>query len=141
MGTRRLAQCLHAVLSIPSLWVLPHHPLIGGRNMRNLARAAIAVAVVAFSGCYHATGETGRPESGQKIVRPWAHGFVGGLVPPETVETASQCPNGVARVETYHSILNQLAQFLTFGIYSPMTIEVTCASGGTAGTSGTTIPV
>jgi hypothetical protein len=109
--------------------------------MRNLARAAIAVAVVAFSGCYHATVETGRPESGQKILRPWAHGFVGGLVPPETVETASQCPNGVARVETYHTFLNMLAQWLTFGIYSPMTIEVTCASGGTAMAPDATIEV
>ncbi|MEJ2186069.1 MAG: hypothetical protein P8Z36_09045 [Gemmatimonadota bacterium] len=64
---------------------------------------------------------------------PWATSFVAGLVPNETVETASKCPNGVARVETYHSFLNMLATVVTWNIYSPMTIEVTCAAGGMSG--------
>jgi hypothetical protein len=55
------------------------------------------------------------------------------LVPPSVVETASQCPNGVARVETQHSFLNGLAAALTFSIYTPMTITVQCASAGGAG--------
>jgi hypothetical protein len=109
--------------------------------MRYLARTALVLAALAFTGCYHATIETGRPESGQRIERPWANGFVFGLVPPPTVETATTCPNGVARVETYHSVLNMLAQWITFGIYTPMTIEVTCASGGTALAPSNAIPV
>jgi hypothetical protein len=109
--------------------------------MRTLASAALVVAVMASAGCYHATIETGRPESGQRIELPWATGFIGGLVPPQTVETAQRCPNGVARVETYHSFLNMLATWLTFSIYSPMTIEVTCASGGTAAAPAATVPV
>jgi hypothetical protein len=80
------------------------------------------------AGCYHATITTGRPASGQTIEVPWAHGFVYGLVPPATVEAASRCPNGVAQVETQHSFLNMLAQFLTFGLYTPMTITVQCAA-------------
>jgi Bor protein len=52
-----------------------------------------------------------------------------GLVPPSTVETAAKCPNGVAKVETQLSFLNQLVSVLTLSIYTPMTIEVTCASG------------
>lgn len=35
----------------------------------------------------------------------------------------------MARVETRLSFLNQLASFITWGIYTPMSIEVTCASG------------
>jgi hypothetical protein len=49
-------------------------------------------------------------------------------VPPATVETASRCPNGVARVTTQLSFLNMLANVVTFGIYSPMTITVQCAA-------------
>lgn len=76
---------------------------------------------------------SGQP-SGQVVEESWAHGFVYGLVPPSTVEVAQQCPNGVARVETQLSFLNQLASFLTFGIYTPMEISVQCAAGAVAQT-------
>ena len=80
-----------------------------------------------LAGCYHAVVETGRPPSGQVVEKEWAHSFIGGLIPPSVVETASQCPNGVARVETEHSLLNMLAAGLTGGLYSPITIKVACA--------------
>ncbi|HEY0022487.1 MAG TPA: Bor family protein [Longimicrobium sp.] len=86
---------------------------------------------VAAAGCYHASIDTGLTPNGVVVENEWAHSFIGGLVPPSTVETAAQCPNGVARVETQHSFLNLLANFLTGGIYSPMTITVQCA-GATA---------
>ena len=92
---------------------------------------ALLVAVVVLSGCYHATIETGLPPGTQRLEKPWASSWVYGLVPPETVETASRCPNGVARVETQHSFLNGLVGALTFGIYTPMTIVVTCAGPDT----------
>ncbi|MGD2068877.1 MAG: Bor family protein [Gemmatimonadota bacterium] len=96
-----------------------------------MKRMLAVLAVVLFSsGCYHATIVTGQPEGTQTISNAWASGFIAGLIPPSTVETASQCPNGVARVETQHSFLNLLVQGLTFSIYAPMTIEVTCAAGG-----------
>ncbi len=95
------------------------------------ARSLLALfALVAATGCYHATIETGRPLSPQTVEKPWAHGFIGGLVPPTTVETASKCPNGVARVETKHSFPNMLASFLTGGIYTPISIKATCAATG-----------
>jgi hypothetical protein len=55
--------------------------------------------------------------------------FAWGLIPPPVVETAQRCPDGVARVETWHSFLNQVANALTGGIISPMSIRVTCAAG------------
>jgi hypothetical protein len=91
---------------------------------------AVALVALALTGCYHATIDTGLAPSGETISVPWAHGFVYGLVPPSTVDAAEECPNGVAQVETQLSFLNQLANLLTFGIYSPMTIEVQCAAGG-----------
>lgn len=95
--------------------------------MRKLA--FLAVVLVAFSGCYHATVETGLAPGNQTLERRWAHGWIAGLVPPSTVETMERCPDGVARVETKLSFLNQLVGALTLSIYTPMSIVVTCAAG------------
>src|SRR5687768_1658133 len=97
-----------------------------------IRRAAAVVAAFALTGCYHAVIQTGRPESTDVISIKWANGFIFGLVPPPIVETASRCTNGVAKVETQHSFLNMLAQFVTFSLYTPMQIDVTCAARGTA---------
>lgn len=89
---------------------------------------------VAFllAGCYHATIETGLPPSPQTLENHWASGWIYGLVPPKTIETMQRCPNGVARVETQLSFANQVVNFITFGIYTPMDIVVTCAAKPTA---------
>lgn len=94
--------------------------------------ALLALVALLSTGCYHAVVETGRPASSTTIDKAWAHGFLWGLVPPSTVETAQKCPTGVAKVETQMSFLNMFANFLTSGLYSPMQITVTCAQGGTA---------
>ena len=97
-----------------------------------IRRAAAVVAAFALTGCYHAVIQTGRPESSDVISIKWANSFVYGLVPPPVLETASRCTNGVARVETQHSFLNGLVGVITFGIYTPMQLDVTCAARGTA---------
>ena len=96
-----------------------------------ISRAAAIVAVITLTGCLHAVVQTGRPESQDVISIKWANGFLWGLRPPLIVETASRCTNGVAKVETQHSFLNGLATVLTLGIYTPMQIDVTCASRST----------
>lgn len=99
------------------------------------SRAALVAAAVIASGCYHAIIETGRPASGQVIQRPWANSFIYGLVPPPVWEAGTSCPNGVSKVETLHSFLNSLVGSLTLGIYTPMTLMITCASGGSSDAS------
>jgi hypothetical protein len=100
-------------------------------------RASLLAAAIALSGCYHATIETGLTPSTQVLERSFASSWIYGLVPPKTVETASRCPDGVARVETQHTFVNQLVGFLTLGIYTPMYIRVTCAqaAGASSGAS------
>jgi hypothetical protein len=98
--------------------------------MKRVSAVAVLFLVVALAGCYHAIIDTGRAPSGQTIDQPWAMSFVGGLIPPPVVETMSQCPDGVARVETQHSILNVIVGGITGGIITPMHITVHCASGG-----------
>lgn len=88
------------------------------------------VLLLGMSACYHATVETGLSPSPQTLENKWASGWIYGLVPPSTVETMERCPNGVARVETQLSFANQLVNFLTLGIYTPMEIVVTCAAPG-----------
>lgn len=88
----------------------------------------LCAALLCTAGCYHATIETGLAPSNEVIEKDFASGWIYGLVPPSTVETQSKCPNGVSKVETQLSFVNQLVAFLTLDIYTPMDIKVTCAA-------------
>lgn len=107
--------------------------------MRAVRVVSALILAVTFSACYHATIDTGLTPSGQTVSKAWAHGFLYGLVPPSVVETVSKCPHGVAKVETQMSFVNQLAYFLTAGIYSPMQIDVQCAGPRNASLTPTVI--
>ncbi len=105
--------------------------------MNRLLRLSVAGLLVCAAACYHATIETGLTPSTVVIEKSWASVWLWGLVPPSTVETASKCPHGVAKVETQLSFLNQLVDALTLGIYTPMAIKVTCAQSDHASVSPT----
>lgn len=100
--------------------------------MEYLLRLCLVASIVLLTGCYHARVTTGEEPSNQVIDEPFASSWVYGLVPPDPVDAAEECDNGVAIVETQLSFVNQLVGFVTFGIYTPMHITVTCATGGTA---------
>jgi len=89
--------------------------------------------MLVLSGCYAATVDTGRPPSSTVIKKTFAASWIYGLIPPKTIETAATCPNGVSRVETQHSFVNQVVGMLTLGIYTPIQIVVTCASATETG--------
>jgi Bor protein len=91
-------------------------------------RSVRVALLILLAGCYHATVETGATPSTVVIDKSFASAWIYGLVPPSTVSTAEKCPNGVAKVETQHTFVNQLVGFLTLGIYTPMQIRVTCAA-------------
>ena len=90
-------------------------------------KIAIVASAVVLSGCYHATVRTGINAGPERIHQSMAPGWVYGLVPPSTVDAEEHCGDrGVAIVETQHSFVNQLVGALTLGIFTPMTITVTC---------------
>jgi hypothetical protein len=95
--------------------------------MKSLRVLFLIACALAMTGCYAARIETGRTAGTKVIEKKWASSWIYGLVPPSTISAATECPNGVARVETQLSFLNQLVSALTFGIYTPMQIVVTCA--------------
>lgn len=92
-----------------------------------MKRLVLGFAIVLSAGCYHATIDTGLTPSGATVEKSFAHGWLYGLVPPSTVETAAKCPKGAAKVETQLSLPNLLVGAVTWGIYTPMEVKVTCA--------------
>lgn len=90
----------------------------------------LIILAVSMSGCYHAQVTTGLEASSEVYQNKWATGFIAGLIPPDMVDATEHCSNGVAKVETRHSFLNLVAQAITFSLFSPMEITVTCATGG-----------
>jgi hypothetical protein len=90
--------------------------------------APFLLLLVVMTGCYHAVIDTGAAPGTTVIDKPWANSFIYGLVPPPVLETAAKCPGGVAKVVTEHSFLNEVVGIITFGIYTPMHITVTCAA-------------
>ena len=97
--------------------------------------------MIVLAGCYAASVDTGRPPSAKVIKKSFAASWIHGLIPPKTVETAADCPNGVSRVETQLSFVNHLVGMLTLGIYTPMQIVVTCASATETGMNESEIDI
>lgn len=89
----------------------------------------LVVLIPLMTGCYHAQITTGLEASNEVYQKAWATSLIAGLVPPDMIDATEHCDNGVAKVETRHSFLNLVAQAITFSIYSPMEITVTCAAG------------
>ena len=79
------------------------------------ARTITFVTALTTLACFHATIETGLTPSTKVLEQKFASSWIYGLVPPKTVETASRCPDGVAKVETQLSFLNQVVHLLTLG--------------------------
>ena len=89
--------------------------------------AAVLVMAVALSGCYHTTVNTGVTPGAVAKQKIWAHSWIYGLVPPAQVNATEKCAGkSAAVVEAQMSPANWLVAAFTGGIYTPMTIEITC---------------
>jgi len=96
------------------------------------ATALLALTTVLCAGCYRVTVVTGAPPAPQTIDKPWQNSFVYGLVPPPEIDAKPTCAQGLATVVTERSFLNGLVGALTWSIYTPMHVNVTCAAGPVA---------
>ena len=93
---------------------------------------ALAAATILVAGCYHVTVVTGAPAGTQEVDKPWQNSFVIGIVPPPELNVKDQCPRGVAKVSTERSFRNGLVGAITQNIYTPLHVNVVCASGPVA---------
>jgi len=82
-----------------------------------------------LSACYHQTVQTGLSPGATVVDMPWVQTWIFGLVAPDDIDVRSQCPSGTAMVETERSFLNGLVGAVTIGIYTPVHVRITCASG------------
>lgn len=99
--------------------------------MRHSTLIGVLAALI-LTGCYHQVVRTGAAPGNVVVERPWTATYLFGLVPAGAINTAAQCPTGVAVIETQQTFANGLVGALTLGIYTPQTVRITCAAGTTA---------
>lgn len=62
--------------------------------------------------------------------------FLWGLVGGSEVDLERVCPTGVAQIQSKTGVGDQIFTVLTGGIYSPMSVDVTCSAGGAVAKGG-----
>lgn len=97
-------------------------------RMKYLLPVLLAVSLL-VTGCYQARMTTGKAPSDTVVEKKWASSFIYGLVPAR-VDVSQECSNGIASAERKFSFPNMLVNTLTFGIYLPQSVTVTCAAQG-----------
>ncbi len=88
---------------------------------------AVSLLLV-LPGCYHAIVTTGRPASATVINRAFQPSFIWGLIAPPPLDVSRECASGVAKFETVHTFIEGLVGGITFGIFTPFSTIVTCAT-------------
>lgn len=99
------------------------------RSTTNFFLPAVLATVLLLGGCYQAKITTNKAPGDKVVQKKWASSFLNGLV-PATLDVSDECPNGIASAERNFPFVNGLVSTVTFGIYLPQNIKVTCASGG-----------
>ncbi|MGE0396835.1 MAG: hypothetical protein AB7T06_08970 [Kofleriaceae bacterium] len=62
--------------------------------------------------------------------------FLWGLVGGTEVDLDKVCPAGVSQIQSRTGVGDQIFTVLTGGIYSPMSVDVSCAAGGAVAKGG-----
>jgi hypothetical protein len=81
---------------------------------------AVLFSVISITSAAHAQDSTSS--------KHWATSFVYGIVPATVAEAATQCRDGLAKVRRGQTPVNTLVSIVTLGMFSPITILVTCAT-------------
>ncbi len=100
--------------------------------MNKVARLSVIIAALFSTACFHAVVETGLTPSSHVERRYFRLSFLYGFIAPRPISVAEECVGGVARVETFHTGFEMLLAWATAGIFTPMSIRVTCAASGTS---------
>lgn len=103
-------------------------------KQRSWVRAATAALVcLGLSGCYKATFIRDAKAVRGEEHDQWTTFFLYGLIGTEEVDVKEFCPDGNAAViRTGGNFGTGFVGAITFGIYTPRKVYVTCAKGGEA---------
>ncbi len=96
-----------------------------------IRRRWLSVSLLALSSaaCFHQVVNTGRTPGTTVVEKPFVATWIFGLVAAPEIDVRKECPSGVAIVQTEQSLVNGIVSIITFGIFTPQHVTVTCASG------------
>ena len=94
------------------------------------------ILVLSTVGCFHQVVQTGQAPSPNVVEKNWVSTWLFGLVAATPIDVRSECPSGVATIETEQSFMNGLVGGLTLGIWAPQHVKVTCAASAAGGAGG-----
>jgi hypothetical protein len=98
-----------------------------GRLARYARRTLVFGGFLMLTACYHTITTTNLTPGVQHTVG-WAPAFIAGLV-PANVDASKLCgAKPIQAVDAQYSFLNWVVGAVTFGIFTPMQVTVTCAS-------------
>ncbi|MDX2093073.1 MAG: hypothetical protein SFX73_34845 [Kofleriaceae bacterium] len=93
----------------------------------------LAIALVTSACATHkihyrnpSVASNGAPRSAKQSFYLW--GLAGG----SEVDLQQMCPGGVAAIESKTGVGDRIFSILTFGLYSPMSVDVSCGGAGVA---------
>lgn len=107
--------------------------------MRSTSKAVLLILLTGclfLTGCYQAKMTTNKEPGNTVVEKSFAPSFLYGLV-PASVDVSDECTNGIASAERKISFLNGLVGTLTFNLFLPQSITVTCAAGGSMSDAAT----
>ena len=96
--------------------------------MSQMMRFVMVAALATLAGCYKAelTNFTAGGSPGAEV-KVWNDALLVGIIPLSDVDVTEKCGDkGVWKVETKVSVLAAIVSGLTFNLYSPNNIVITC---------------
>ena len=89
------------------------------------------VTAIALSGCAtHKINYTNPQTTPGAVSKHKQSFYLWGLVGGKEVDLAKACPAGVHAINSQSTPVDGILTGLTGGLYSPLTVQVTCAAGG-----------
>lgn len=99
---------------------------MAGRVARYAKRTIVLGGFLMLTACYH-TITTTNLNPGVVQTNAWAPAFIYALVPAKVDAQAMCHGKPIQSVESQASFLNMVVGWITLGIFTPMSVTVTCA--------------
>lgn len=98
--------------------------------MSKRSQVVSAALLTTMAGCMHAEFVTDTaPAHTVKLNNPF---FIGGLIGENRFDARAICPDGVHKIDSYMSFGDGFLTAITFLIYTPRTVEITCTQRSAA---------